>query len=318
MKYVFFGSSEFAKIVLEKLLQNNLKPVLVVTQPPKPKGRKQILSPSPVQILAEQEKIPYLTPINLNDEIFIQTIKNLQPDLILLTAYGKIIPSPLLQLPDKGFLNLHPSLLPRYRGATPLQSTILAGDKEAGVTLFLMDEQIDHGPIIQDTKYKIPACAGRQDTKITYPELMQELAILGAKLIIETLPQWLEGKINLQPQDESLATYCHKITAEDEKINWQTSAEEVDRKVRALNPNPGVYTMTPKKVIKIIKGFSAIDNELSTKKQIGEVFEYEKKMAIKCGKGVYIIEKLKPAGKTTMTSESFLRGNRWITDKILV
>ena len=155
MRFAFFGSAEFAKIVLEKLLQNNLKPVLVVTQPPKPKGRKQILSPSPVQILAEQEKIPYLTPINLNDEIFIQTIKNLQPDLILLTAYGKIIPSPLLQLPEKGFLNLHPSLLPRYRGATPLQSTILVGDKETGVTLFLMDEQIDHGPTIANFKFQM-------------------------------------------------------------------------------------------------------------------------------------------------------------------
>ena len=335
MKYVFFGSSEFAKIVLEKLLQNNLKPVLVVTQPPKPKGRKQILSPSLIQILAEQEKISCLMPTDLIDEDFIQTIKNLQPDFILLTAYGKIIPSTLLKLPSKGFINLHPSLLPKWRGATPIQSTILAGDKETGVTLFLMDEQIDHGPMIQNTRYEIPACAGRpacaggQDTEITYPELIQELAILGAKLIIETLPQWLEDKINPVPQDESLATYCHKITAEDEKINWQTSAEEVDRKVRALNPNPGVYfECSPACAGREKKGSAepacagrrskaGSYNELSTKKQIGEVFEYEKKMAIKCGKGFYIIEKLKPAGKTTMTSESFLRGNRWIIGQVL-
>jgi methionyl-tRNA formyltransferase len=311
MKYIFFGSAEFAKIVLEKLLQNNLRPVLVVTQPPKPKGRKQILSPSPVQILAEQEKIPYLTPINLNDEIFIQTIKDLQPDLILLTAYGKIIPSPLLQLPEKGFLNLHPSLLPRYRGATPLQSTILVGDKETGVTLFLMDEQIDHGLIIQNTVYKI------QDTRITYSELLKQLAEIGADLIVKTIPQWLEGKSTPLPQDESLASYCYKITPKDEKINWQTSAEEVDRKVRALNPNPGTYTLTQEKVIKIIKGFSTVDNKLSTTKQTGEVFEYEKKMAIKCEKGIYVVETLKPAGKTTMTSENFLRGNRWILGTVL-
>lgn len=315
MRFAFFGSAEFAKIVLEKLLQNNLKPVLVVTQPPKPKGRKQILSPSPVQILAEQEKIPYLTPINLNDEIFIQTIKNLQPDLILLTAYGKIIPSPLLQLPEKGFLNLHPSLLPRYRGATPLQSTILVGDKETGVTLFLMDEQIDHGPIIQNTVYSI------QYTRITYSELSKQLAEIGADLIIKTIPRWLNGEIIPLPQDESLVSYCHKITPKDEKINWQTSAEEVDRKVRALNPNPGTYTLTQEKVIKIIKGFSTVDNKLSTTKQTGEVFEYnnqgKKQMAVQCKSGFYVIEELKPAGKQTMVSENFLRGNRWILEQVL-
>ena len=333
MKYIFFGSSEFAKIVLEKLLQNNLKPVLVVTQPPKPKGRKQILSPSLIQIFAEQEKISCFVPTNLNVEDFIQTIKNLQPDLILLTAYGKIIPSVLLKLPPKGFINLHPSLLPKWRGATPIQSTILADDKEAGVTLFLMDEQIDHGPIIQNTVYSI------QYTRITYSELSKQLAEIGADLIIKTIPRWLNGEIIPLPQDESLATYCHKITSEDEKINWQTSAEEIDRKVRALNPNPGVYfecspacagrekkgsersegsyTLANNKIIKIIEGFPLFDSQLSINKNPGGIFEYERKMAIKCNSGFYIIEKLKPAGKDIMTSESFLNGNQWIKSYII-
>jgi len=333
MKYIFFGSSEFAKIVLEKLLQNNLKPVLVVTQPPKPKGRKQILSPSLIQIFAEQEKISCFVPTNLNVEDFIQTIKNLQPDLILLTAYGKIIPSVLLKLPPKGFINLHPSLLPKWRGATPIQSTILADDKEAGVTLFLMDKQIDHGPIIQNTVYSI------QYTRITYSELSKQLAEIGADLIIKTIPRWLNGEIIPLPQDESLATYCHKITSEDEKINWQTSAEEIDRKVRALNPNPGVYfecspacagrekkgsersegsyTLANNKIIKIIEGFPLFDSQLSINKNPGGIFEYERKMAIKCNSGFYIIEKLKPAGKDIMTSESFLNGNRWIKNYII-
>ena len=333
MKYIFFGSSEFAKIVLEKLLQNNLKPILVVTQPPKPKGRKQILSPSLIQIFAEQEKISCFVPTNLNVEDFIQTIKNLQPDLILLTAYGKIIPSVLLKLPPKGFINLHPSLLPKWRGATPIQSTILADDKEAGVTLFLMDEQIDHGPIIQNTVYSI------QYTRITYSELSKQLAEIGADLIIKTIPRWLNGEIIPLPQDESLATYCHKITSEDEKINWQTSAEEIDRKVRALNPNPGVYfecspacagrekkgsersegsyTLANNKIIKIIEGFPLFDSQLSINKNPGGIFEYERKMAIKCNSGFYIIEKLKPAGKDIMTSESFLNGNRWIKNYII-
>lgn len=328
MKYIFFGSSEFAKIILEKLLQNNLKPVLVVTKPPKPKGRKQILSPSPIQIFTDQEKISCLIPTDLNDENFIQTIKNLQPDFILLTAYGKIIPSTLLKLPSKGFINLHPSLLPKWRGATPIQSTILADDKEAGVTLFLMDEQIDHGPIIANSKlpitnYRITYFErgekkdSEQSERSSYSELSKQLAEIGADLIIKTIPQWLNKEIIPLPQDESLAVYCHKITSEDEKINWQTSAEEVDRKVRALNPNPGTYTIAQEKIIKIIKGFPVINNEIDATKQIGEVFEYNKKMAIKCEKGVYIIEVLKPSGKNTMTSESFFNGNQWIKNYII-
>jgi len=316
MKYIFFGSSEFAKIVLEQLIQNNLKPILVVTQPPKPKGRKQILSPTPVQLIAEQNNIPFLTPENLNDEDFLKTIKNLQPDFILLTAYAKIIPSVLLKIPPQGFLNIHPSLLPRYRGATPLQSTILAGDTETGVTLFEMDEKIDHGPIIQDTKYKIPVCAGRQDTKITYPELMQELAILGARLIIETLPQWLQGKIIPLPQDESLATYCHKITKEDEKINWNSEAIEIDRKVRALNPNPGVYTQFNELIIKILKGTNLQTNQFQEVRS-GEVLIIGNKIGVKCSDDIYLIEELKPAGEKMMTSEAFLRGNKEIIGTIL-
>jgi len=145
MRFIFFGSSEFAKIILNKLLDSGMNPVLVITAP----------SPTPVYNLAKQNNIPVLTPEKLEDEEFLSIFKNYNPDLVILTAYGKIIPSKLLSIPKKGVLNLHPSLLPKWRGATPIQSTILAGDNETGVTLFLMDEEIDHGPIIQDAKYKI-------------------------------------------------------------------------------------------------------------------------------------------------------------------
>lgn len=312
MRYIFFGSSEFAKIILQELLQSDLKPVLVVTQPPKPKGRKQILSPTLVQFIAEQNNIPFLTPKNLNDndKDFLQTIKNLQPDLILLTAYAKIIPSVLLKLPPQGFLNLHPSLLPRYRGATPIQSTILAGDKEAGVTLFLMDEQIDHGPIIQNTVYSI------QYTRITYSELSKQLAEIGADLIIKTIPQWFNGEIIPQPQDESLATYCHKFSTEDEKINWNSKAIEIDRKVRAFNPDPGVYTQFNDLIIKILKGTNLQTNQFQDARP-GEVLTLDNKIGVKCSNDIYLIEELKPAGKKIMTSETFLRGNKEIIGAIL-
>jgi len=306
MRFIFFGSSEFAKIILNKLLDFGMKPVLVVTTPSKPKGRKKILSPTPVYNLAEENNIPVLTPEKLEDEEFISSFKNYNPDLVILTAYGKIIPLKLLSIPKKGILNLHPSLLPSWRGATPIQSTILAGDNETGVTLFLMDEEIDHGPIIQDTRYKI------RDAKITYEELSKELAILGANLIIKTVQHWFEGKIKSIPQNHSSASYCHKILPEDEKINWKKSAIEIDRKVRALNPKPGVFTTADGIIIKIMKGYSADDLGHNLRLYSGQVFEFENKLAVKCGKGVYVIEELRPAGKNTMNSGSFLRGNQWI------
>ncbi len=296
MRFIFFGSSEFAKIMLNKLFDSGMKPVLVVTAP----------SPTPVYNLAKQNNIAVLTPEKLENEEFLSSFKDYNPDLVILTAYGKIIPSKLLSIPKKGVLNLHPSLLPKWRGATPIQSTILAGDNETGVTLFLMDEEIDHGPIIQSARHKI------QNTKITYSELMQELAILGANLIIKTVPQWLEGKIKSIPQNHSLASYCHKILPKDEKINWEKPAIEIDRKVRALNPKPGVFTTADDIIIKITKGCSINDSSLYREKMPGQIFKLENKLAVKCGKGVYVIEELRPAGKNTMDSESFLRGNQWI------
>lgn len=300
MSFIFFGSSEFAKIILNKLFDSGMKPVLVITTPSD--------IPTPVYNLAKQNNIPVLTPEKLENEEFLSSFKDYNPDLVILTAYGKIIPSKLLSIPKKGILNLHPSLLPKWRGATPIQSTILTGGNETGVSLFLMDEEIDHGSIIQKTRYKI------ENTRITYPELMQELAILGADLIIKTVPQWLEGKIKPVPQDHSLASYCHKILPEDEKINWEKSAIEIDRKVRALNPKPGVFTVANNIIVKIVKGYLVDDPSLCTDKSVGSVFQFENKLAVKCGKGIYVIEELRPASKKTMDSESFLRGNKWILE----
>jgi methionyl-tRNA formyltransferase len=314
MHFIFFGSSEFAKIILKKLLEFKMKPFLIITNPSKPKGRKKILSPTPVYLLAQENNIPVLTPEKLNNQDFINEFKKLKPELVILTAYGKIIPSELLNISLKGFINLHPSLLPQWRGATPIQSAILHGNTETGVSLMLMDEQIDHGPIIQRAKYEI------QDKRLTYEELSTELALLGADLIIKTVPQFLKGKISPVLQDHSLATYCQKILPEDEKIQWNETSIQIDRKVRTLNPHPGVYTkaINPegnKLILKIIKGYP--ENKESLEQISGKVFNFQNKMAVKCGKGFYVIEQIKPAGKKTMPSEDFLRGNHWILNQIL-
>jgi methionyl-tRNA formyltransferase len=314
MRFIFFGSSEFAKIILKKLLDFKMKPFLVITNPPRPKGRKKILSPTPVYLLAQENNIPVLTPEKLNDQDFINEFKKLKPDLVILTAYGKIIPSELLNVPSKGFINLHPSLLPQWRGATPIQSAILNGNTETGISLILMDEQVDHGPIIQSAKYKI------QEKRLIYEELSTELAILGAELIIETIPRFLKGEISPVPQDHSLATYCQKILPEDEKIQWNEANIQIDRKVRAFNPQPGAYTKVihserNELILKIVKGYP--ENRESLEKKVGEVFDFQNKMAVKCDKGFYVIEQIKPAGKKTMASEDFLRGNDWILNQIL-
>ncbi len=309
MSFLFFGTSEFAKIVLEELLKTGFIPSLVITQPPKPQGRNQIKEPSPVYLVAEQNKIEVLTPDNLNNADFKKTIISAQPDFIIVTAYGKIIPKWLLDLPPQGVLGLHPSLLPIWRGASPIQSAILNNDEETGVTLFLMDELMDHGPIIQQAKVKIPA-------RLNYSELSQQLAKVGAQLLIETLPLWLNGKIIPQNQDESMASSCSKISPQEEKIDWSKTNNEVARKIRALSHLPGAYTILDNQVIKILSGEPREDNEVSLMKQIGEIFIWEKKLAVKCKTGFYIVNELRPAGKKTMPSRDFLAGHKNVIGKI--
>jgi len=311
MRFSFWGSSNFAKTVLQGLLQNRLKPVCVITTPPRPQGRKKIITPTPVHQTALKNKIPVLCPSRLLEETFLEKLEKYKPEIALLTGYGKIIPSQLIHFFPQGFLNLHPSLLPRWRGATPIQSTILAGDTQAGVTLFLLDEKIDHGPIIAVKKINI------NNKRYTYPQLSQCLAQLAINLIIETLPQWLRKEIQPVSQNESLATYCYKITPSDERINWNQDADYIDRKVRALNPNPGTYTIASERIIKIIQGKNFPDNPQTATKKPGETFIVNSNLAVKCGKGYYVISQLKPAGKKTMSSSDFIKGNSWILNQVL-
>lgn len=309
MRFLFFGTSEFAKIILEQLIQNGYIPELVVSQPSKPQGRKHSLKTTPVLVTAEKTKLKTITPNDLNDENFKNQIILFKPDFIIVTAYGKIIPKWLIELPPKGVLGLHPSLLPALRGASPIQSAILNDYKETGVTLFLMDELMDHGPIIKQMKVEIPP-------RINSLELSHRLANAGAQLLIETLPLWLNGEIIPQAQDENKVTSCSKITPQDEKINWQKTNNKIDRQVRALFPSPEAYTILDNQVIKILSGEPCEDNEVSLKKQIGEIFVWNKKLAVKCGIGFYVVNELRPAGKKTMLSKDFLAGHKTIVGKI--
>lgn len=319
IKILFFGTSEFAVPILEKLIENNYSIAAIITQPDKPTGRKQILTPSPVKILAQTHNLTILQPETLKEFSFnefpnlIAKIKNLE--LIISASYGKIIPKYILDLPKYGSLNVHPSLLPKYRGPSPIQTAILNGDKETGVSIMLMDEKMDHGPIIAQEIISL------NDEAPKFTQLHNKLSMVGANLLVNMIPKLIRREVKPISQDDAKATYTKIITREDGKINWDKSAEEIDRQIRAFNPWPGCWTImnrekSPKRV-KVINGIARIrdkeDNFLP-----GQVFKFESKknfqittgsekmMLVKCGENYLEILKLQVEGKKIITGEDFL------------
>ena len=239
LSWVFFGTDYFAVKVLETLSQNNLKPGLIVTTPDTPQGRHLTLTPPPVKLWAEKNKIPFLQPIKLsearlNDAVG-QASEALEAiPLFLVASYGKIIPEKVFNLPKHGTLNIHPSLLPKYRGASPIQSAILNGDSETGVTIMMIDKEVDHGAIVaQDTL----ALNGEE----TFENLRDSLAKLGAGLFTKILPDWLDGKIEAKEQNHTKATFTKKIEKKDGEIKLTDDPIINYRKFRALSPKPGIY-----------------------------------------------------------------------------
>ncbi|MGB9743256.1 MAG: methionyl-tRNA formyltransferase [Minisyncoccales bacterium] len=257
MEIIFIGTSEFAAIILEELIKKNYQPILVITAPDKPVGRKQIIAPPPVKVVANK----YNIPVEQSSEIknLKLKIKNLNPDLGIVASFGQIIPSEILNIPKFGCLNIHPSLLPKYRGPSPIQAAILNGDKETGVTIIKMTEKVDAGPIVSKIKYKIT------NNKINYPELHNQLAKMGADLLIKTIPLWTKEKIKEKLQDEKKASYTKILKKEDGLINWQDPPEVIERKIRALNPWPGTYTIYHGKMLKILEA-EIINNQLIIKR----------------------------------------------------
>ena len=306
IKIVFMGTPEFSAIILKELCQSKYKPILVVTAPDKPVGRKQILTSPPVKVIAQKYEIPAAQPekiASLKSEIL-----NLKPDLIVVAAYGQILPKEILEIPKFGCLNVHPSLLPRWRGPSPIQYTILNGDEKTGITIILMDEKMDHGPILTNSKLQIT------NPKITYLELHNKLAEIGDKLLLETIPRWIKGEIKPEPQDESKTTYTKILTREDGEIDWKKSAEDLERQIRAFDPWPGSFTFWEimKGKLLRIKIFKARVFTSPTGKtfSIGKVLVVpQNKAGVQCGKDFLLIEELQLEGQKPMESEKFLRGH---------
>lgn len=267
MKYVFFGTPEFAVIILEKLIQAGLMPEAVICNFDKPVGRKQIITPPPVKVLAQKQGLTVYQPQDKAE--LLEIIKNLQPDLAIVAAFGMIFTKEILDVPKYGFINVHPSLLPKYRGPTPIQTVILNGDKETGVSLFLVDEEIDKGLILASSRLPLRISDNCET-------LMRKLADLGADLLVETLPKYINAEITPFSQDESQATYTKRFSIQDgyiEPSNLEKAineggeiSKEIDRKIRALNPEPGVWTVQHGKRMKILEVSLTSENKLKLKK----------------------------------------------------
>jgi len=285
MKYVFFGSPEFAKIILEKLINAGYVPLAIVCNPDKPAGRKKIITPPPVKILAQAHNIPVIQLSSLkigNWKLEIEKIKlQNEFDFFVVASYAKLLKQNILDIPILGTIGIHPSLLPKYRGTSPIQNQILGGDETAGTTLYLMNAGIDDGPIINKSEIKILRSE-------TYTTLHDKLADLSANLLIETLPKFLAGKIKPTEQNHNQATFTKKFITQDgfieyadlekAKTNCEQIAIDIDKKIRALNPEPGVFTIDSKtnKRMKILEAQLTLENKLVLK-----IIQYEGKNPVR-------------------------------------
>jgi methionyl-tRNA formyltransferase len=311
LKIIFAGTPDFAIPVFKALLADaDFEIAAVITQEDKPVGRKQILTPPPVKVLAVENNIKVFQPAKIKD--IKDEIAAIAPDFLIVIAYGKLLPEAVLAIPKYGCINVHASLLPRWRGAAVIQAPILAGDTETGVTIMKMDKGLDTGPIIAQMKVNVL----KEETAET---LHDELANLGATILPETLKAFARGEMELKTQDEKLVTYAAELKKEDGKIDWNKSALEIERMVRAFYPWPSTFTISDlrfsNKTIKII----SVENAILpiNKFKIGEVFLADKKLAVQTSDGALVIKKLQLEGGKPMGAEEFLRGHSDFVGRIL-
>lgn len=301
MRIVFMGSPEFALPTLKKLTEH-YSVVGVVTQPDRPAGRGREMKPPPVKLLAESIGLPVIQPSRLREPEAIEQLRAWAPDLIVVAAFGQILRQEVLDLPPYGCVNVHASLLPRWRGAAPINAAILHGDEQTGVTIMCMDAGLDTGPILSQQAIPIEP----DDTAAT---LGEKLARLGADLLIETLPPYLEGELQPQPQDDSLATYAPMLKKEDGWLDFRRPAAMLARQVRAYHPWPGAfYEGWPGGHLKVLRASSVLDAHLQLNP--GERAIYQGLPAVHAADGLLILEEVQPAGKKAMSGKTFLLGAR--------
>lgn len=309
MRIVFFGTDNFAAHVLTSL-HEHYNVVGVVTVPDAPVGRKQILQETPVAALANELGIKVFKPASLKKDLEIEpALKTLNADIFVVAIYSKIIPQNILDIPPHGNINVHPSLLPHYRGPAPIRTPLLQGDTKTGVSILLMDAEVDHGPLLATEEIDIAP----NDTNIT---LTEKLSHLAAPLLVRALDGYINGSITPVPQEHTKATFTHIVSKEDGCINWNKPANEIYNMWRAYQIWPGIYTTWNGKLLKIIEckvqmdsGQFAVDSMTGTV-LLGGV--------IVCGQNTYLqIIKLQPEGKQPMDTKAFINGNKSFIDSVL-
>jgi methionyl-tRNA formyltransferase len=302
IKIIFWGTPEFSARILEALIKADFCPILLVTAPDSIKGRGLQKTPSEAKKIAKKWGLKVAEPEKIRqNEAFLNQIRDLEPDLFIVASYGKIIPKDYLEIPKKGALNIHPSLLPQWRGPSPIQATILSGQNETGVTIILMDEEMDHGPIVASKKFRI-------DNKLTYSELEKKMIEEASALLIETLPKWLTNQIQPIPQNHNEATYCKIIKKEDGLIDFNEPAEMIERKIRAFEIWPNVYFERNGKTYKILEAEVINDENLFKDKKIGEFFSFNKNLFVRCAKNGLLIKKIQPENKNPLDGYAFWCG----------
>ena len=306
MRAIFMGTPDIAATILKSVLESKHEVLAVVTQPDKPKGRSQgKLAFPPVKEVALEHQIPVLQPQKVKEEAFLEEIRMLNPDIILVAAYGKLLPKALLELPRFGCINVHASLLPKYRGASPIQWAVLNGEEKSGVTIMYMTEALDAGDIILTEEVEL-------SKEETAGSLHDKLAQIGGPLLLSAMEAIETGKAERIPQNEEEATHVTMLDKAMGNLNFSKSAIELERFVRGLNPWPTAYTKLHGKMLKIWKAEVASELTLSKEQrqqEFGTIVTVEKDMfGILTGEGILIVKELQLEGKKRMTVEEFLRG----------
>lgn len=301
LNIIFMGTPEYSVPYLEALIQADLKPILVITQPDSHVGRRGTLEMSPVKQCAIKNGIGVMQPESVNKPEAVEEVRLLRPDLIVVVAFGQIISQDIIDLPRFGCINVHPSLLPLHRGPSPRQAPILNGDTQTGVTIMLMDQKMDHGPIL--TQEIVPLTA-----RETYESLSEKTITVGAPLLVKTIHAWIKGALTPHEQDHGKATYTKLLRKELGKIDWSKSASEIDASVRALSPWPGTWTEWHGKRIKILEALP-IDTELPPTLAKDIFFASGERLFATCGNGENLeIIKLQVEGKNAVPGAAFIHG----------
>jgi methionyl-tRNA formyltransferase len=305
---LFMGTPAFAVPALEGLVKNGWPVIAVVTQPDRPQGRGQTLAPPSVKVAAKGLSLPVLQPEKVRHPDFLETFRKLAPDLVVVAAFGQILPAEIIHGSNQGCINIHPSLLPKYRGAAPINRTLMAGEKKTGVTIMQMDEGVDSGAILLQEETPI----GPEEN---FGELHDRLAVMGADLLRMALTMLLSGTLLPRPQDHSLATAAPRIGREEGRIRWERDCRQIVSLIRGLSPTPSAHTLLGGKQLRI---FAAAAEPADVTEAPGTVTgESAGTLRVTAGNGYVLLKEVQLEGKKRMTVRDFLRGNPIATGQVL-